>query len=194
MARALANSFTSSLGLRNKRVFRAVVACEDSETAQHARNVCGYLLEQFEPAQFIGQMWPFEVLRIPECRARAARGAASADMVMLSSHGAGELPSEVKVWIELWLQDKGDLRALVALFDRPRVHSAQDWPIQEYLAGVAERGHIRFIAEPDNWAGKGPRQIPLPLDGVPGLATSAQLPLELAGVHTSGAAHWGINE
>ena len=101
-------------------MLRTVVAYEDSEAGQHARSVCDYLVERLGPkCRFVGQMWGFDVLRIPECRELAAQGAAGADVVMLSSHGVGDLPGEVKAWIELWLRDKGDLQALVALFDQP---------------------------------------------------------------------------
>jgi hypothetical protein len=195
VARAVSNWFSSYLDLREKPTFRAVVAYEDSEAGQHARNVCDYLVARLRSkCRFIGQMWGFDVLRIPECRELAAKGAATADVVMLSSHGVGALPGEVKAWIELWLRDKEDLQALVALFDRPRIQAGQDWPIQDYLAGVAARGQISFFAEPDTWPGKGPRQIHMPLE--PSLDDSIHPPLPLEAVtnRSRDAAHWGINE
>ena len=126
--------------------FSVVIAYEDHETGQHARNVCDLLVETLgRECKFTSQMWRFDVLRIPECRETAAKGAAKADLIVISSHGVGDLPGEVKAWIELWLRDKGDLMALVALFDRPRVRVRQDWPIQEYLAGVAARAQSRVL-------------------------------------------------
>jgi hypothetical protein len=195
VARAVSKWFRNYLDLRQKPMFRTVVAYEDSETGYHARNVCDYLAERLgRECRFIGQMWGFDVLRIPECRELAAKAAASADVIMLSSHGAGDLPGEVKAWIELWLRDKADSQALVALFDRPRVEAAQYWPVQEYLAGVAERGQIPFFAEPDTWPGKGPHQIPLALDPKPDGGTHSLPPSQGATTARPEMAHWGLNE
>jgi hypothetical protein len=195
VARAVSKWFPKCLDLRQKPTFRIVVAYEDSETARHARNVCDYMVKRPGPqCQFIGQMWGFDVLQVPECRELAAKGAASADVIMLSSHGTRDLPGEVKAWIELWLRDKGDLQALVALLDHPHTYAGPSWPIQDYLAGVAERGQIPFFVEPDTWPGKGPQQIHLPLEPISDGGTPPFLPLESAAAQRHEAAHWGINE
>jgi hypothetical protein len=195
VARVVTDLFSSSLAPQKDRTFRIVIAYEDFETGQHARYVCDYLAERLAPeCRFLSQMWRFDVLRIPECRESAVKGAAAADVIMISTHGVGDLPGDVKAWIELWLRDKGDLLALVALFDRPRGQVGQDWPIQDYLASVAERGQISFFAEPDTWPGRGPHQEYLPLE--PSAEGNTQPPLPLRPVTTpdSDAAHWGINE
>ena len=195
MARAISNLFSTSLDPWEKRTFSAVVAYEDSETARHARNVCDYLLEQLgTDCRFVGHMWGFDMLGNPECRELAAKAVASADLVIVSSHGIGDLPGNVKAWIELWLRDKGDLGALVALFDRPQTHAEQYWPIRDYLAGVAERGQLSFFAEPDTWPGKGPHQIPLPLEPFSDDGGPLFLPLQAVASLSSDAQHWGLNE
>jgi hypothetical protein len=139
-------------------------------------------------------MWRFDVLRIPECRELAAKGAAAADVIMISSHGTGDLPGDVKAWIELWLRDKGDLLALVALFDGAPCQADQDWPIQDYLAGVAERGQISFFAEPDTWPGKGPHQIHLPLETGSNGIIQPLVPIDAVTAPSPDVEHWGINE
>jgi hypothetical protein len=175
--------------------FSVVIAYEDLETGQHARNVSDLLVESLGPeCKFTSQMWRFDVLRIPECREAAAKGAAKADLIMISSHGVGDLPGEVKAWIELWLRDKGDLLALVALFDRPRGWVSQDWPIQDYLAGVAARGQIDFFAEPDIWPGREPHQEQLVLDPGPYGNTQPLLPLKALTTPDVDIGHWGLNE
>jgi hypothetical protein len=187
--------FPTDLDFRKGPTLRTVVAYEDSEAGQHARNVCDYLIERLGPnCRLIGPMWGFDVLGIPECRELAAKGAASADIIILSSHGLGDLPGDVKAWIELWLRDKGDLQTLVALFDRPRNQPDQYWPIQDYLASVAERGQIRFFAEPDAWPGKGPYQIALPLEPRFEGSAGALLHSDAMTNMSRDAAHWGINE
>jgi hypothetical protein len=195
VARAVTDLFSSSLAVQKDRTFSLVIAYEDAETGQHARNVCDYLIERLAPeCRFVSQMWRFDVLRIPECRELATKGAAAADVIMISSHGTGDLPGDVKAWIELWLRDKGDLLALVALFDRPPCQAGQDWPIQDYLAGVAERGQITFFAEPDTWPGKGPHQIHLPLVTSSDGSIQRLMPIDAVTARSPDAEHWGINE
>ncbi len=195
VARSVNDPLASSLDSQAGATFSVVIAYEDHETGQHARNVCDLLVETLgRECKFTSQMWRFDVLRIPECRETAAKGAAKADLIVICSHGVGDLPGEVKAWIELWLRDKGDLLALVALFDRPRVRVSQDWPIQDYLAGVAVRAQVEFFAEPDTWPGRDPHQEQLPLDLGPGGGTPALLPLPAVTTPDADIGHWGLNE
>jgi hypothetical protein len=195
MARATSDSPRTFPESQEDLALKVVIAYEDAETGRHARNVCHALVEHLgRQWQFASEMWRFDVLRLPECRELAARGTAQADIIMISTHGAGDLPLDVKAWIELWLRDKRNLLALVALCDRPQDPSEPDWPIRSYLAGVAERGQVDFFAEPDNWPGKGLYQEHFALeygaDGTsdlllpPGVVTSAD----------RNVGRWGLNE
>ena len=174
---------------------KIVIAYEDTEAGRHARNVCNALTEHLGPnSEMTSEMWRFDVLRIPECRELAGHGAAQADIIMISTHGEGHLPGDVKAWIEMWLRDKDGLVALVALCDRPQSARGEDWPIRSYLAGVAQRGQVEFFAEPDVWPGRGPYQEHFALDnraeGIPGMP----LPTVAAGTTDMSFSHWGLNE
>jgi hypothetical protein len=92
------------------------------------------------------ELWLFNELCMPQLRAIAAKEAALADLVILSVHPAESLPSQVKDWIEQWLQSKGRRCAvLLALFDAP--HHGDSTSMQTYLKAVAERAQIDLLVE-----------------------------------------------
>jgi hypothetical protein len=96
-------------------------------------------------------MWKFDVLALPKLREMAARDAAEADIIIVSAHGAIELPTEVKLWAEEWLAEKHHIIALVGLFD-PKEYLNN--PVREYLADIARRAGIEFFSQPGAWPGK----------------------------------------
>ncbi len=153
MQHALNCPSLESAGLKTRPTFNVVIAYEDFETGKHAKRTYDFLVENLgRDCQLINQMWKFEVLRVPKLQEIAAKDAALADLILVSSHGGSELPPEVKSWIESWLREPGEPLALVALFDRPREHTL---PIRAYLAGVARRAQVAFFAQPDDWPQQG---------------------------------------
>lgn len=92
------------------------------------------------------QLLRFDLLGYPELHYWAAREAAQADLVVLSSHGKTELPEAVKSWLDLWLCRRGDRpSALVASLDERFQHRAEDSPIITHLRGLAaESGSALF--------------------------------------------------
>jgi hypothetical protein len=168
-----------------------VIVYEDFETGTHAKKTYDFLVENVRPeCQFTNQMWKFDVLSIPKLREIAVRDAATADIVIISSHG-GELPAHVKSWVESWLEKPGTTLALVGLFDH---QSPETWVTREYLAQAARRGKMAFFAQPDDWPDR--RLTPAPVafqhnDGWSGRTLST-----LAGAmqRENSAPHWGINE
>jgi hypothetical protein len=195
MARSTIEFLPKLLEAECESAFNVFIAYEDLEAGQHARDICDPLFERLgADCKCISQMWRFDVLRTPECCALAAKEAASGDLIVISSHGVGELPGEVKAWIEFWLRDKGELMALVALFDRPHPGSGPDWAIQDYLAGVAERGQISFFAEPDVWPDQEPRQTGVALEPSLYGPPEAWRPPEAVTLPDPNMGHWGLNE
>jgi hypothetical protein len=145
--------------------FNVVIAYEDFETGKHAKKTYDFLVENLgHDCPFSNQMWKFDVLNIPKLREMAVRDATQADIVLISSHGRGDLPDAVKSWIDCWLAEPRNAIALVALFACPREETARTRVIRAYLASVAKQGKIEFFAQPDDWPGR--RQpdgfLPLP--------------------------------
>jgi hypothetical protein len=131
--------------------FNVVIAYEDFETGKRAMKTYEYLLENLgHECRFNNQMWKFDVLSVSKLRDMAARDAATADLVIVSAHGANELPADVKKWIELWLLERKNTIALVGLFDP----GAGENPVLSYLTNVAQSGQIEFFSQPGLWPGR----------------------------------------
>ncbi|SRR6266699_5043544 len=131
--------------------FNVVIAYEDFETGKQAKRTFDFLAEQLkDECQFTNQMWKFDVLNIPKLREMAAKDAASADIVIISCHARSELAPEVRAWIELWLAEKNQAIALVALLDSPPGFTMETITLRKYLADVALRGGMEFFAQPDD--------------------------------------------
>jgi hypothetical protein len=147
MQHTLACPSLGSGDLEPNPTFNVVMAYEDFDTGKHAKRTYDFLAEHLGgDCQLSHQMWKFEVLRLPKLREMAAKDAATADIILVSSHGGSDLPPEVKSWLELWLREPGNPLALVALFDCSREHTGS---IRAYLASIARRARIAFFAQPD---------------------------------------------
>jgi hypothetical protein len=174
--------------------FNVVIAYEDFEAGKHAKKTYDFLVENIgHDCQFTNQMWKFEVLFIPKLREMAARDAAMADIVMISSHGS-ELPAEVKAWVELWVTKPHHPIALVALFDQPNQVEPEKNAVRSYLAHVAERGQVEFFAQPDEWPGGSKTEEGRVFQRRPGLDGRALSTLSNIVQRDTIFPHWGINE
>ena len=146
-------------------VFSVVIAYEDFKTGKQAKQACDFLVANLSHEwQVTSQMWKFEVLSIPELREMAAKDAAMADLIIVSSHGDDELPADVKGWVEMWRGGEGGASALIALFDSPLGRAGHARATHAYLAGVAKRGQMEFFAWPEVRPGKASRQELVVLD------------------------------
>ncbi len=172
--------------------FNVVIAYEDFETGKHAKKTYDFLVEHLgQDCQFSNQMWKFDILSIPKLREMAASDAAQADIIIVSCHGASELPRHVVEWLDSWTSAKGNALALVALFDsEPQVTRA----IRVRLAQVAHRAGIEFFAQPDEWPGhsEGLQRFAGSLNPMDG-STLSSLAGAMRRVDVP-QCHWGINE
>lgn len=92
------------------------------------------------------KLWSFDLLRSPKIREFAARDTAEADMIIISAHGEGDLPEEIKAWLQRWLQrKKNDDGALVALVDN-HPSSGDGCPALTYLEQIASKAGMDFFA------------------------------------------------
>jgi hypothetical protein len=196
MQRSLIHQQFPSTQLGETPDFNVVIAYEDFESGKQAKATYDFLVENLAAdCRFSNQMWKFDVLGIPKLREMAAKDAATADIVILACKGSNQLPDEVKAWIELWLAEKSNAIALVALFDSPDIDTDQVEATREYLSSVAKRGGMEFFIQPYNEPLFKPKAEPRtslrqtsPLDEE-ALST-------LAGItqHDLSFPRWGINE
>ena len=151
MQRSMSYTPISSSDLDVNPTIQVVIAYQDLETGKHAKGTYDFLVEHLGPnCDFTNQMWKFDILGIPKLREIAVKDAVAADIVIVSCHG-GELPDEVKAWIELWLAQDTHPIALVALFARTEHNQESTAGVRSYLSAVAKRGQMEFFAQPDDW-------------------------------------------
>ena len=78
-------------------VVNVVVAYEDTSTGWRAVRSRDLLPGPISTEQSIARrLWRWDLLGVPLLNQRAAREASRADVILLSAHGIGELPNEVK--------------------------------------------------------------------------------------------------
>ena len=141
-----------NLESENRPTFNVVIVYEDFAAGKHAKETYDYLVQQLgRDFDFNNQMWKFDVLGNSKMKEMAVKDAVVADLVVLSSHGVGELPDEVKSWIEQWTAQPGNAMVLVALMDRPEDEASEPSSIRAYLQGVARKSKLDFFAQPNDW-------------------------------------------
>jgi hypothetical protein len=142
---------------------------EDFRAARQAKQAYDFLVANLTNEwQITSQMWKFELLRIPDLRALAAEDAMLTDLIIVSCNGDGELPADVRTWIEMSLGSKADAVALVALLDCQPGQAERAQVTQAYLEHVAQRAHMEFFTWPQGL----PKQTSLVLDRA--LVTAAE--------------------
>ena len=127
-----------------------VIAFEDVSAGKHAQRFYEYLSERLgNEFEFTRYQWNFSLLKDANVREVAARDAATADIIIVATHGDHDLPDHFKSWIQLWLGKNANPMALVALFDRPNSCEITRALTRSYLNDVARVGGMEFFAEPD---------------------------------------------
>jgi hypothetical protein len=135
-----------------KPILCGVMAYEDVAVAKIAKEKWDYLAHTLKDGfDFDLRLWKFDILQIPELRDAAVNDATQAQLVFVATRGAGNLPSQVKEWIEEWLVLNGraphTTRLLSAVFD-PSSNGPGASPFSQfaYLQQAARRGSMDFIA------------------------------------------------
>jgi hypothetical protein len=176
----------------NRPTLNVVIVYEDFAAGKHAQETYDFLVNQLgQDFDFSNQMWKFDVLDIPKMRELAVRDTAASDLVLVSTHGAGELPDGAKCWLNEWAGNKGNTKALVALVDRPADLFGEVTSIRSCLQEAARRAGVDFFGQPD--------ELPaLEEDfSVQQISERAQQTSALLTdfIHQSADdTHWGINE
>lgn len=130
-------------------IFNVVIAYEDFETGKHAKETYDFLVNNLRhECRFENQMWKFDVLGIPKLREMAAKDAMLADIIIISCRGTHDLSSDVKAWINAWLDGQSNAIALVALFG-DHAGPGDNHHVREYLADVSRRAQMEFFAQPN---------------------------------------------
>ncbi len=172
--------------------FNVVIAYEDFAAGKHAQETYDYLINQLgHDFHFNNQMWKFDILGNSKMRELAVKDAATSDLIIVSTHGVGELPAGVKSWIEAWVADKGHAMALVTLVDRPKDLFNEEVSIRSYLQDAAKRAKVDFFAQPDDWPD---REEDFSLEQIADRAQKTSVIMaDFIHHHAASAVHWGIS-
>src|SRR6202012_3185964 len=96
-----------------------VVIYENPAIREHAVRFCERLAEEQKSPSAEMDWWSFHLLSNPGLASDAAQKAAGAEVVVFAMNSSGDLPTEIKLWIEKWLNKRGEREgALVGLLHR----------------------------------------------------------------------------
>jgi uncharacterized protein YozE (UPF0346 family) len=150
MERTAFHSPFGSSDMEENPVFNVVIAYEDFDTGKHAKETYDFLVHNLgHECRFSNQMWKFDVLGVPKLREMAAKDAQTADIIIISCHGAHDLPVDVRAWINSWVQNGTNAIALVTLFANESPLGESQY-LRAYIADVANRGQMEWFAQPSN--------------------------------------------
>lgn len=124
-----------------------VVVFETTAIREHAVQFCERLAGECECTP-VSEMnwWPFHLLGLPAEGGEAAQKAADADIVVFAMKAGGDLPHEIKLWMENWLNRRGEREgALIGLLAREVHHDIA--PFREiYLRHIARRAGMDYLS------------------------------------------------
>jgi len=174
MATLMNNAFPTQFN--SGGALKVVIIYDDFAAGQHAIRTSKSLLDQLSDFEFQTTLWKFAVLRSPKLKEMAAQDAAEADVVIVAAHVRGELPTDIKSLLELWVERKKQgPTALVAMLGGAEGNIEGISQTQHYLQEVANRGHsdyfVRRFEFPEDhgegaFDGAAVREFGAPLDGI----------------------------
>ena len=132
--------FTTESGVSRARNFKVVVAFDDTAASSPALKTCEYVIQQLgDDIQVRRKIVDFNETT-PQRRAAAARDAAKADMVIVSTRDGEKMPASMEEWIDDWSAKRSGEGALVAL-----VHGRAGG-VRDRLATVARQTRMDFFS------------------------------------------------
>jgi hypothetical protein len=140
---------TSSSSAERTPKFNVVVAYDDAEASSSAAlRTCEYVISQLGgDIQVRRKVVKLDGAVSPKTRAAAAKDAAHADMVILSTRDHKELPSEMKAWLDEWSSQRdAEEGALVAIFNRAKGTTPARNGVRDQLAELAQQMHMDFFS------------------------------------------------
>lgn len=130
-------------GSRGKCV---VVVYETPAIREQAVRFCERLAEERKSAAMEMNWWSFQLLGNPALRSDAVEKAADADVVVFAMDASGDLPEEIKLWIEHWLNKRGEREgALVGLVMREEPRDMASFR-EIYLRHAARRAGMDYLS------------------------------------------------
>jgi hypothetical protein len=123
------------------------VIYEDSSIRERAVHFCGRLIEAQHSPELNLDWWSFPLLDDSSMAHSAVEKAARADIVVFAMEARGDLPERIKLWIEKWLNKRGEREgAIVGLLHRDEGwHSVASFR-EIYLRHAARRAGMDYLS------------------------------------------------
>ena len=139
-----------------------MVVYEHPSIREHAVQFCERLAKKQQSHDAKMDWWSFQLLSRPELASEAAEKAANADVVIFAMDSAGDLPNEIKMWIERWLNKRGEREgAVVGLLNCEDGRHEMASFREIYLRHAARRAGMDYLS---HCAPTAMRAIPNSLD------------------------------
>jgi hypothetical protein len=123
-----------------------VVVYETPAIREHAVRFCERLAEEQKSAAMEMNWWPFHLLGHPASAGDAVQKASNADILIFAMDASGDLPQEIKLWIERWLNKRGEREgALVGLLNCEEHHEVASFR-EIYLRHIARRAGMDYLS------------------------------------------------
>ena len=125
----------------------AVVIYEDPSIRERAVHFCEGLVDGQRNSGINLDWWSFPVLSEPKMSHSAVEKAAGADVVVFAMAASGDLPEAIKLWIEKWLNKRGEREgAIVGLLEpEDRWHEMVSFR-EIYLRHAARRAGMDYLS------------------------------------------------
>jgi hypothetical protein len=138
----------SSSQLEERASRCVVVIYENPAIREHAVRFCERLAEEHKSSTVEMNWWSFQFLSRPELASEAVQKAARAEVVVFAMEAAGDLPQEIKLWMERWLNKRGEREgALVGLLNREEgAHEMVSFR-EMYLRHAARRASMDYLSQ-----------------------------------------------
>jgi hypothetical protein len=122
------------------------VIYETPAIREHAVRFCERLAVEQKSEPMEMNWWSFQLLGHPALRSDAVEKAAGADVVVFAMDANGDLPEEIKLWIERWLNKRGEREgALVGLLQREEPRGMASFR-EIYLRHAARRAGMDYLS------------------------------------------------
>ena len=124
-----------------------VVVYEAPPIRERAVRFCERLALEQKSADMDMDWWSFTLLSHPTMAHKAAEKAADADVVVFAMEARGDLPEEIKLWIEKWLNKRGEREgALVGLLGQEEGMRDSATFREIYLRHAARRAGMDYLS------------------------------------------------
>jgi hypothetical protein len=124
-----------------------VVIYEDASIRERAVHFCEGLVEEQQSPELNVDWWPFELLSDTSTAHSAVEKAAGADIMVFAMETGGDLPDEIKLWIEKWLNKRGEREGAIVGLLEPEGGWHETVSFREiYLRHAARRAGMDYLS------------------------------------------------